>query len=40
VMLDEPEWVELMTEIEADIALQMQWFEDHKDTPVLPALES
>jgi TolB-like protein/Tfp pilus assembly protein PilF len=40
VMLDEPEWVELMTEIEADIALQMQWFEDHKDSPVLPALES
>jgi len=34
VMLDEPEWGELMTELEADIARQRQWFEDHKDDPL------
>ncbi|MFT5139058.1 MAG: TolB-like protein/Flp pilus assembly protein TadD [Lysobacterales bacterium] len=34
VMLDEPEWIDLMTELEADIAKQRQWFEDHKDDPL------
>jgi TolB-like protein len=34
VMLDEPEWGELMTELEADIARQRQWFENHKDDPL------
>ena len=33
-MLDEPAWVELMTELEADIAGQRQWFEEHKDDPL------
>ena len=27
----EPGYVELMTELEADIARQRQWFEEHKD---------
>ena len=30
-MLQEPEWVELLTELEADIARQRQWYENHKD---------
>ena len=34
IMLDEPEWVDLLTELEADIARQRQWFENHKDDPL------
>lgn len=30
----EPEWIELMNELEADIARQRQWYEDHKDEPL------
>jgi hypothetical protein len=33
-MLEEPEWVELMTELEADIARQRQWYEEHKHEPL------
>jgi hypothetical protein len=33
-MLAEPEWVELMTELEADIARQRQWYEEHQDEPL------
>jgi tetratricopeptide (TPR) repeat protein len=31
---DEPEWIELVNELESDIAKQRQWYEDHKDDPV------
>ncbi|MDX1460825.1 MAG: tetratricopeptide repeat protein [Xanthomonadales bacterium] len=34
-MLSEPEWVELITELEADIADQRRWYEENKDLPVL-----
>ena len=30
----DPEWVSLVTELEADIARQRQWAEDHKDDPL------
>ena len=30
-LAQESEWVELMTELEADIATQRQWFENHRD---------
>ena len=30
----EPEWIELMNELEADIVRQRQWYEDHKDEPL------
>ena len=33
-MQDYPEWVSLMTEIEADIREQRQWFDEHKDDPI------
>ena len=33
-LLEEPEWIELMTRLEADIARQRQWFENHKDDPL------
>jgi tetratricopeptide (TPR) repeat protein len=33
-MLEVPDWVELITELEADIAKQRQWFEDHQDDPL------
>ena len=33
-MREEPEWTELMNEIEADIADQRRWFEEHKDDPL------
>jgi tetratricopeptide (TPR) repeat protein len=33
-MREEPEWIELMNEIEADIADQRRWFEEHKDEPL------
>ena len=32
---DEPEWVELVIELEADVASQWEWFEAHKDDPPL-----
>jgi hypothetical protein len=33
-MLEEPEWVDLLSELEADIARQRQWYEEHQDEPV------
>jgi hypothetical protein len=33
-MRAEPEWIELVNELEADIARQRQWFEEHKDEPL------
>ncbi|MEE8426736.1 MAG: winged helix-turn-helix domain-containing protein [Woeseiaceae bacterium] len=33
-MRDESEWVGLVAELEADIARQRQWYEDHKDEPL------
>ncbi len=33
-MREEPEWMELLAEIETDIARQRQWYEDHKDDPL------
>jgi tetratricopeptide (TPR) repeat protein len=30
----EPEWISLVTELEADIARQRQWYENHKDEPL------
>jgi TolB-like protein/Tfp pilus assembly protein PilF len=34
VMEDEPEWQLLVSELEADIAGQWQWYLDHKDDPL------
>jgi tetratricopeptide (TPR) repeat protein len=34
-MWEEPEWIDLVNELEADIARQRQWYEDHKDDPLL-----
>lgn len=33
-MREEPEWVDLVNELEADIVHQRQWYEDHKDEPL------
>ena len=33
-MREEPEWTALASEIEADIASQRAWFEEHKDKPL------
>ena len=33
-MREEPEWIALLDELEADIARQRQWYEDHKDDPL------
>ena len=33
-MREEPEWIALLNELEADIARQRQWYEDHKDDPL------
>ncbi|MCH7501957.1 MAG: winged helix-turn-helix domain-containing protein [Proteobacteria bacterium] len=33
-MREEPEWVGLVNELEADIARQRQWYENHKDDPL------
>jgi hypothetical protein len=33
-MQEEPEWADLVNELEADIARQRQWYEDHKDDPL------
>ena len=33
-MRGEPEWIELLTELEADIARQREWYEKHKDDPL------
>jgi len=33
-MREEPEWIDLVNELEADIARQRQWYEDHKDDPL------
>ncbi|MCH8060573.1 MAG: winged helix-turn-helix domain-containing protein [Proteobacteria bacterium] len=33
-MQDNPEWLGLVAEIEADIRQQRQWFEEHKDDPL------
>jgi hypothetical protein len=33
-MREEPEWINLVNELEADIARQRQWYEDHKDDPL------
>ena len=30
-MREEPEWTNLVNELETDIARQRQWYEDHKD---------
>jgi len=34
-MLSEPGWVELITELEADIAEERRWYEEHQDEPVI-----
>ncbi len=34
-MLESPEWVDALTELEADIARQRRWYEEHQDQPVL-----
>jgi len=31
---NDPEWMEVVSELEADIALQRQWYEEHKDDPL------
>ena len=33
-MLDEPEWLALITEIEAEFSRERQWYEAHKDEPL------
>jgi len=33
-MRQEPEWVDLVNELEADIARQRRWYETHKDDPL------
>ena len=33
-MQDEPEWIDLVNELEFDIAKQRQWYEEHQDEPV------
>lgn len=33
-MLDEPEWLALVAEIEAEFAREREWFEAHKDDPL------
>ena len=33
-MQGNPEWIDLMAEVEADIRQQRQWFEEHKDDPL------
>ena len=33
-MWKEPEWIELVNELEADITRQRQWYEEHKDKPL------
>ena len=33
-MRQEPEWIDLVNELEADIARQRQWYEEHKDDPL------
>ena len=33
-MREEPEWINLVNELETDIARQRQWYEDHKDDPL------
>ena len=33
-MREEPEWIDLVNELEADIARQRQWYENHKDDPL------
>jgi len=33
-MLQEPEWITLMTELEADIARQQLWYKNHKNDPL------
>ena len=32
---DDPEFIDLMDELEADVQRQRQWYEDHKDDPLL-----
>lgn len=34
-LLQFPEWVDLVTEMEADIARERRWYEEHRDQPVL-----
>jgi hypothetical protein len=34
LMLDDPEWLALVDEIEADLARQRDWYEAHKDEPL------
>ena len=33
-MRSDPEWMALIAELDADIAAQRQWFEEHKDDPL------
>ena len=33
-MREEPAWIELLAEIETDVARQRQWYENHKDDPL------
>ena len=33
-LLEEPEWVDLVIQLEADITRQRQWYEDHQDDPL------
>ena len=34
VMLDEPEWVAMVKELQTDVRGQRQWYEEHKDDPL------
>lgn len=33
-MREEPEWIDLVNELDADIARQRQWYENHQDDPL------
>jgi hypothetical protein len=33
-MLDDPEWLALIAEIDAELARQREWYEAHKDEPL------
>jgi len=34
LMLDEPEWLSMVAEIDAEMDRQREWFETHKDDPL------
>jgi hypothetical protein len=38
LLLDEPEWQEMLANLEARAATQWQWYEEHKDEPLFSPL--